>query len=131
MGRCRFVPPEIVRLSLSDGDWLDVKRELNAGEARHIQIRQMATPVLTPGERIQLDPARVMLAEALEYLVAWSLVDTTGQVAAISESALQALDQESQREILEAIRAHAAAAEAALEAVRINRSSATGLRAAS
>lgn len=32
MGWCSVVQPEVVRLSLSHGDYIDVKRELNAGE---------------------------------------------------------------------------------------------------
>src|SRR5690349_9037738 len=34
--RSRFVKPEVVRLQLSDGDWVEVKRRITAGEMRAI-----------------------------------------------------------------------------------------------
>jgi len=125
MGRCRVVEPQLVRLPLSDGDWIDVKGELNAGETRQVQIRQMRHDSITPGERIKLDPAKVALALALEYVVAWSLVDAHGRVLDVSESALNLIDPDSQREILDAVSAHDATVEARREADRKNRLSAS------
>jgi hypothetical protein len=130
MGRCRFVQPETVRLSLSEGDWLEVKRELNAGEARQVQIRLMSGPIVT-GEKITYDPAKVGLTQALEYIVAWSFLDTTGKVAEISEASLKLLDQDSLREVIAAVNAHDAEQDARREADRKNRSGARGLQAVS
>ena len=59
MGRNRDVPPETVRLSVSDGDFLTVIKELNAGENLDLVANQ------GDGEQIAL-----MLA----YLVSWTLV---------------------------------------------------------
>jgi hypothetical protein len=130
MGRCRFVQPETVRLALSDGDWLDVKRELNAGETRNVQIRLMAGPIVA-GEKLTYDPAKVGLTEALEYIVAWSFIDTTGKIAEISEASLNLLDRDSLREVLAAVSAHDAEQEARREADRKNQSGASGLKAVS
>jgi hypothetical protein len=119
-----------VRLSLSEGDWLDVKRELNAGEARQVQIRLMSGPI-SSGEKITYDPAKVGLTQALEYIVAWSFLDTTGKVAEISEASLNLLDQDSLREVIAAVNAHDAEQDARREADRKNRSGASGLKAVS
>jgi len=59
MGRCRIVTPESVRLPLSDGDFLTVKKELNAGEY-HALVTEGAAG----------KPFAVVIA----YLVGWSLV---------------------------------------------------------
>jgi hypothetical protein len=119
-----------VRLSLSDGDWLDVKRELNAGETRNVQIRLMAGPIVA-GDKMTYDPAKVGLTQALEYIVAWSFVDTSGQIAEISETTLKLLDHESLREVLAAVSTHDAEQDARRETDRKNRSGASGLKAVS
>jgi|SRR5262245_2353580 len=121
MGRCRVVQPDLVRLPLSDDDWIEVKRELNAGETRQIQIRMMAQTSITPGERVGLDPAKVGLTQALEYLVAWSLVDAQGRPLEISEGALNLIDYDSQQEIITAIEAHDADVRERRERDRKNR----------
>ena len=59
MGRNRDVPPETIRLPLSDGDFLTVIKELNAGEYIDMLGEQIA------GRR---------LAVMLTYLVSWTLV---------------------------------------------------------
>lgn len=61
--RCRFVSPMVERLSLSEGDWVDVKADLNAGEYYDMLV--------------SLD-ARQAFAKLLAYLIAWSLVDHAG-----------------------------------------------------
>jgi hypothetical protein len=59
MGRNRDVPPETVRLPLSDGDFLTVIKELNAGEYL---------------DMIENQAAGLQLARVLGYLVSWTLV---------------------------------------------------------
>ena len=46
MGASWFVQPDLVRLPLSDGQYLDVKRELTFGEYRRIQTDMMAGPMV-------------------------------------------------------------------------------------
>jgi hypothetical protein len=127
MGRCRFVQPEIVRLPLSDGDFIDVKRELTAGETRRIYARMMRDGIV-PGEKTVYVPEQVGLTKMLEYIIAWSFVDGHGAPVEFSEDALKNLDVETFREIAEALDVHQTAQEARREADRKNRSGATGLR---
>jgi len=104
MGRCRFVRPETVRLTLSDGEWLEVKRELNAGEQNHLESGYVKD--LKMGDRPTLDYERVGKTRILEYVTGWSLCGFSGQPEPFDESALDLLDQDTYLEILEAIRVH-------------------------
>jgi len=103
MGRNRFVKPQLVRLSLSDGDWIDVKRQLNAGETRAIFTEMIKEQ--HAGEKAVIDTARVGITKLLAYIVDWSFVDDSGPVR-FSEAALANLDNDTFREIVEAIDAH-------------------------
>lgn len=59
MGICRVVSPETVRLPLSHGDYIDVQKELNAGDYFDY--------ILAMAERKPF-------AKLLAYLIGWSLV---------------------------------------------------------
>jgi hypothetical protein len=117
----RFVRPETVKLELTRGDWLLVKRRLTAGEERHAFAR-----ILKPtayGEPMALDFERTGLAKMVAYLLDWSLADDGGvvvpirdQPAAVVEAALLSLDPSSFAEIHHAITTHEAAQLDALEA---------------
>lgn len=103
MGRNRFVKPLIDRLPLSDGDWIDVKHELNAGEVRRVfteMIREQRA-----GSVAVINPERVGITKMLAYIVAWSFMDDNGPVP-FSEAALTHLDQDTFREIMDAVDAH-------------------------
>ena len=109
MGRCRVVAPEVVRLSLSEGDYLDVNKELNAG-----QYVELLTALVD----------RKPFAKAIAYLVGWSLQGLDGQPLpydldlpeAVRRSTLGALDKATMREITAALDKHEAAADQALAA---------------
>jgi hypothetical protein len=64
MGTCRVVQPAIVRLPLSAGDFIDVQKELNAGDYYDLLVA-MAD--------------RKPFAKILAYLIGWSLVGLDGQ----------------------------------------------------
>jgi hypothetical protein len=98
----------VIRLVLSEGEWIDVKRELNAGEARHMHAAAAKeTPI---GARRVLDLERVGLVIVLEYLVDWSLLGTDGKTPEpVSESAIKGLDQETYDELEALVGAHDAA----------------------
>lgn len=104
MGRCRFVQPGIVRLPLSDGEWIDAKQELTAGEQRHYMAGYVIE--MKAGERATVDPERVGVTRILEYVVAWSLLGFDGKPEPFSESALRAVDMDTYREIDATIDAH-------------------------
>jgi len=111
MSRCRFVQPESVRLPLSDGDYLDVKRELTAGEQRGVFTDLIKT--MHAGEAAELDPKLVGTTKIVAYVLAWSLTDAAGQPVPFSEAALNNLTPEDFAEIAKAIDDHEAAVEKA------------------
>ena len=104
MGSSRFVKPETVRLFISQGDWLLVKRRLTAGEQRHVFARL----VRTAGLNEKFDVSQAGLANVLAYLIDWSFTDMPirDQPENVVESALNALDPDDYAEVLAAIRAH-------------------------
>ena len=111
MGRSRFVAPEVVRLTISEGDWIDVKRELNAGETRRIYTDLIRD--FRAGEQATLDPKQVGLTKILNYVVGWSFVDADNRPVPFSQAALENLDTDSYKEIADAIDAHDTASEKA------------------
>lgn len=108
--RSRVVRPERTRIPISDGDWIEVKAELNAGEYRRSLAR--LRKVAEDGS-VSIDPYMLGLHTMLAYLLDWSLVDLDGRVIHIRdegpevvEHALAAIDIESYEEIRLAILAH-------------------------
>jgi hypothetical protein len=115
MGRCRVVAPEVVRLSISEGDYLDVQKELNAGQYWKL-LNALAE--------------RKMFAKPLAYIVGWSLVgreiDANGYNKPlpydldlpedVRRATLAALDKATIREIIAVLDKHEAAEQWAVEA---------------
>jgi len=114
VARCRFVQPELVRIDLSDGDWIEVKRELNAGESRRVAARLVKT--MHFNERAEVDAEQVGFSKVVEYLIDWSLVDIGGRHVPVSEASIRNLESATYTEIEQAIERHEAAVEAAREA---------------
>jgi hypothetical protein len=110
MGRNRFVSPDIVRIDLSDGDFINIKRELNTGEQRRVFSRFVKEA--RSGERFVLDPEQVGLTKIVEYLIGWSFVDASGAPVDVSEEAIKSLDVDTFKEIKEAIDQHEAKVDA-------------------
>jgi hypothetical protein len=110
MGRCRIVMPEVVRISISDGDWIEVKKRLNYGE----KVAASAALIQDMHGDGRITPRVDMMAgtaQVLAYLVDWSLVDTTDKRIAIDTdarklAAVKMLDEATMREIETAITAH-------------------------
>jgi hypothetical protein len=111
--RCRFVQPDIVRLTLSDGDFIDVKKELNAGEQRRLFAHMMRDMV--PGEKVTLIPEQVGRTKLIEYVVGWSFTDADGKPVPVSESAIDNLNTTTYAEMVKAVDDHEAAQEAKRE----------------
>jgi hypothetical protein len=109
MGRCRVVAPEIVRLPLSEGDYIDVQKELNAGQ--YVELLSALVE-------------RKPFAKPLAYLVAWSFVGLDGQPLPydvdlpeeLRRATIAALDKPTLRELAAALDKHEAAEAAALDA---------------
>jgi len=109
MGRCRIVTPETVRLPLSDGDFLDVQRELNAGD--YVDLLTALTE-------------RKPFAKVIAYVLGWSLcalADTpipydTDMSEDDRRATIRNLDKATLREIVAALDRHEAAVDADREA---------------
>jgi len=105
----RIRRPETLRLPLSRGDWIVVKKHLTAGETRRV-FRRMIRKGATGDE---IDSLQVGLSKMVVYLVDWSITDADdqpviirGQTEDVVADVLEMLDVESFAEILKAIETH-------------------------
>jgi hypothetical protein len=115
----RVVEPESLTLPISNGDWLRVRKRLNAGENKRMVKRGM----VTTAEGRQVDPVEAGTAKVLAFLIDLSLTDPKGHPIVIArqppdvvEAALDLINPESYTEILRAIEAHETAMEAERDA---------------
>jgi hypothetical protein len=108
MGRSRVVQPEMVRLPLSDGDFIDVKRELTAGEYYDLVLAQSE---------------RKPFAKVLAYVIGWSLCGAENQplpysldmVETVRRDTVRSLDTPTIRELIAVLDKHEQAVDAARE----------------
>ncbi len=107
---CAFVQPEVVRLPLSGGEYIDVKKELTAKEQRHMFAGMIRT--MTAGEKVELEPENVGRTKVSAYLVAWSFTDADGKPVPVTEGAIDSLKSWRYSEIVKRIDAHEAEIEA-------------------
>lgn len=107
--RSRFVQPSVVRLALSNDDWLDVRRELTVGEQRKAMAKTIST--MRADGRIEPNMEMIGKSEISAYIVDWSFVDANGKSVPFSESALDNLTPADYSEVDAAVRAHIAAVE--------------------
>lgn len=116
MARCRFVQPDMVRIPISDGEWIEVKRRLTIGETRRAQA-SIIKEIRTDG-RMTPNLEMIGKAQLLAYLLDWSLRDAQGRAVPIDtearkSAALDQLDSDTYAEITAAIEAHVLAEEVA------------------
>lgn len=113
--RSRFVLPESVRLPLSDGDWIEVKRKLTSGELRRMQgagFVYARDPEKPEGYTVEIDNHRLSTARVATYLVDWSFVDDQDKPVKLLDDPrgrlqqIDALDPDTLDEIDKAIDAH-------------------------
>jgi hypothetical protein len=116
----RMRRPETVRLALTDGDWVEVKKYLTAGERR-----QMFAGMLRQGVdgTDEVNTLKIGLSKIAAYLTDWSAKDADGKPVVIADrdvaavtSAVDSLPPEAFTEVLAAIEAHETAMEAARSA---------------
>ena len=106
MGRPRVDVPEVTRLILSDGDYIDVKKDLNAGDYFDL---------LTDLQ------ARRKFSKILAYVLGWSFVDHRQEPIPYSiaddeqtrRDTIGSLDKGTLRELIAALDRHEAAVELA------------------
>lgn len=116
-----FVTPDVVRLDLSEGRWIDVKKELTAGESRRVfarLVKRMGPTGLDDKVHTEIDPEKVGITKLLEYVVGWSFSNGNGKPVPVSEAAINNLRQHIYREMVEAVEKHEEAMNAAREAAK-------------
>lgn len=109
MPRNRQASLEIVRVPLSEGDWIDVKRELCVADGRKIMAARLAPD------------ARVILARWLAWIQAWSFVNGSGEAIPLTADGIDALALDELTEVGKALDAHEEAMEAEKNATRAGR----------
>ena len=108
----RFVMPDVVRLDISGGDWIEVKRRLNVAERRSITSRAAKGGVSTDSTRVFVDANEMEFAKVDAWVLDWSFVGAAEKPVKFSAEAVRALDPASFAEIIDAIDAHEKAEEA-------------------
>ena len=105
MGKA-LMKPAVDRIPLSNGEWIEVKRRLNAGESRRVFARMIKT--MSAGEKTELDPMEVGRSQAVEYLLDWSFEDLPieGKSPQAKADALDAMDPDLFQEVVQAVSAH-------------------------
>lgn len=100
-----FVTPEKVRLPLSDGQWIDIKKQLNTGETQEM-YRHMrdASGVI--------DTSKIRLAKVSAYFLDWSLTDRSVPDAGPIEDSLKNMHPLYFGDLFDAVLAHEKSIEA-------------------
>lgn len=112
-GKNRFVKPESHRLTLSEGDWVEVKKRLGILDDKRIEsalVRsaQSARGMIGPNVNakdveIRLDTSEAYMTKLKTYILDWSLEDEKGKRVPVTESAIEALDPDTAEEIVTAL----------------------------
>src|SRR5580765_7905053 len=104
---------EEMRLEISDGNWLLVRKYLTAGDERDAHEHIIKAGTMRPGEKPEIDLKHLGIAQVVSYLLDWSLTDVNdkpivirGQSYDFIAGALRDMTPEGLREILQAIEAH-------------------------
>lgn len=100
-----FVVPDVVRLPLSGGHWIEVKRELSYGEEQDMYARMRRQ--LAPGDVPVLDPTLIGSSRMEAYILNWSF-EEQGKKTPISAGAFRQLKTRVAREIRDLLERHEA-----------------------
>lgn len=95
MGKNRFAPLDTVKLELSEGDWIEVKRALSYGDYLDLQD---ASTKRDDNDNVHLQMGEFWINRLLTWAVDWSLEDERGKVE-LSHDAIRALSTEAAAEI--------------------------------
>ena len=128
----RYRRQEELRIDISEGDWLLVRKHLTAGEERDAQARVIKSGSFKQGEKPELDLEHLGISQAVSYLIDWSITDADDKPIRIRDqsyafvaAALRNQTPESLREILDAIQAHDGAMSAEREIQKKDRAGET------
>lgn len=104
MARSRFSKQGIHRISLTDGDWIEVKKDLNTGDTKLLESAGMKPPIMLDGKPFSaIDWGTYELERAMIFLIDWSFKDEDDKPTKPSTAALKALEPVSFEEINTAI----------------------------
>ena len=114
-----FVQPSTVKIDLGDGDWLQVKRELSAGELKamrtasftYMQGAPTTDDAAQAGKaddevKLGVDWRKLAVAKILAYVIDWNAKDAQGRPVPFSRDAIEQLAMPDFERIENAINAH-------------------------
>jgi len=115
--RSRFADGGQVRLELSDGDWVAVRRELSYGQQQHLALAGVtgipdALVAAGGGQRLTYDWTRFEVDRLCAWLLDWSFRDGDGDHVVVSRERIEALHPDTAAEINAALTAYLEAQEA-------------------
>lgn len=107
LGKNRIVAPGSDRIGISDGDWIELKRELNTGDQKKLEVAGTKAPVIVDGKVVTpIDWGNYEIERALIFLTDWSLHGPEDKPLVISPDAIRALDIDTFNEINRAVIKH-------------------------
>lgn len=107
MARNRFVSLNVDRIQLSDGDWIEVKQDLNTGDQKKLEAAGFKPPIMIDGKIITpIDWEVYELHRAVIFLTDWSFRNADDKSVPLNLDSLNALEPESFKEINDAIVKH-------------------------
>jgi len=110
VARMAFVKPEVVRIALKEGDWIDVKKFLTSGEEAYLAGAGVPgfSQETVGKQSFELDFVSLKFARMITYVVGWSFVDDKGNQTKPARDYVETLDPEIFKEIEEALDKHVA-----------------------
>lgn len=109
MARNRFTLSEVERIEISDGDWIEIKKDLNTGEVKRLESSGLKPPVtdVVTGKLVNpIDWEIYEIDRAVIFLQDWSFRDSSDKPVKISRDSVKALDPATFEEINVAIFEH-------------------------
>jgi hypothetical protein len=109
MARLRFVAPLSDRYVISDGDWVEIKRDLTAEEEQFLKVaglRQMSGIEGKTDPAVEVDWGAYGMARLRTYLKDWSFRDPDDKPVPVTADAIAAIDPETFEEIETVITKH-------------------------
>ena len=119
MGRNRFVSNEIVRLELSDDDWIEVKKRLSYAEQQRLATGAFSRMGMADKEiELKMDSETFNCQRLLIWIVDWSFANAKGKQVPVTLDAIKQLDPDTAAEIDDALAVHIEAVAAEKNALK-------------
>ena len=103
MAKNRFVSPNIERLPLSEGDWIEIKKQLTIADQKRLEAAGLV-PKLVDGKLFNVVDWTIHdIERAAIFITDWSLRGADDKPVAYSYDALKSVDTDTFTEINQAI----------------------------